>query len=272
MFKQNTLFSPSKNSNSFIPAHNKNSNNEWWGKGLFYATYNVPNQTQIWNPSDTEETYKKAVARFKARNKQYPWTPDSFDYKFNSYGFRGPEPTVTADFKILVSGCSFTEGIGLPYETTWPERLAAKIPGAVAVNLGQGGHSCDYTARSIYKTLEIIKPDLVAILWPPKERYEDIIKKSIMSVAPNDDRFAFARLYTNEDYIEYQYQKNVLLVQHLCDTQGVQFISFPSEMGLPLCDRQQYPLARDDMHPGPGWQQAVADKMYELFQSGRSTA
>jgi hypothetical protein len=249
------------------------STSDWWTKELFFATNNIPLTTQTWNPSDSEENYRKGVAEFAKQGLEYPWRPDSFNYQFNSHGFRGPELTANADFKILVSGCSFTEGIGLPYDQTWPELLAAKIPGAISINLGQGGHSGDYAARSIYKTIDIIKPNLVVVVWPPIPRYETIDKDGIArSKTPVDDNFHSS--YTDPYYAEFQQLRNEAFLETTCKAANVRLIH--TRVGRRYKNTvQSAPLlskARDNKHLGKWWHETVSNYVYELFQSGRNTA
>jgi hypothetical protein len=114
-------------------------------------------------------------------------------------------------------------------------------------------------------------------LWPPVDRYEDIVDDEVVSITPTDYRFKFAPLYTNRKYVELQFQKNSILLKQLCLVNNIQFISIPTHQtpngGVPDAVLPfKPPMARDNLHPGIDWQQSIADAMYKLFQSGSFTA
>jgi hypothetical protein len=54
---------------------------------------------------------------------------EPFDYKYNTYGFRSQhfENCKPGDVNILFSGCSWTEGSGLPDEMVWRYLLTEKL-------------------------------------------------------------------------------------------------------------------------------------------------
>ena len=104
-------------------------------------------------------------------------------YTFNSFGYRGPEPSAAATACILTSGCSYTIGEGLDYHEAWPSGLAARYaahrgiePAQVnLLNLAQGGASNDYIARTVLPHVARVQPDLVAILFTYKNRAEIVL-------------------------------------------------------------------------------------------------
>ena len=75
-------------------------------------------------------------------------------------------------FKIMSIGCSFTEGIGVNDTETWPHQFTNLIPNAVDMNFGTGGRSNDFVARCLLTYYDLIKPDLVLIMYTNPQRRE----------------------------------------------------------------------------------------------------
>src|SRR5262245_53776473 len=89
-----------------------------------------------------------------------PWVTDThgFDrsgtktYRFNSLGFRGPEPSPDARARIFVCGCSYTFGVGLNAEEVWADKVKNRVAAAWGLdpmqvdllNFSQGGASNCY--------------------------------------------------------------------------------------------------------------------------------
>ena len=55
------------------------------------------------------------------------WVDKKIEYKYNNEGFRVPYNFNDKDSGIVTLGCSFTEGVGLPYEYTWGYKLAKHL-------------------------------------------------------------------------------------------------------------------------------------------------
>ena len=74
---------------------------------------------------------------------------EPFDYKYNDYGFRSQqfENLKSEDVNVLFSGCSWTEGSGLPDEMVWRSLLTEKLKAlhpeqnVEGYNIGVGGAS-----------------------------------------------------------------------------------------------------------------------------------
>lgn len=92
-------------------------------------------------------------------------------YTYNELGFRGD--SITKDgFKIMSIGCSFTEGVGVTDGDTWSSQLSKLIPNGVDMNFGMGGRSNDYISRCLITYYDLIKPDLVLIMYTIPHRRE----------------------------------------------------------------------------------------------------
>ena len=86
-------------------------------------------------------------------------------------GFRG-ESINKEGFKIMSLGCSLTEGVGVQNNETWPNRFSKLIPNSVDMNFGSGGRSADFITRCLLTFFDLIKPDLVIILYTATNRRE----------------------------------------------------------------------------------------------------
>lgn len=92
-------------------------------------------------------------------------------YSYNELGFRGD--SVKKDgFKVMSLGCSNTEGVGVSYNDTWSTQFVNQIPNGVNMNFGTGGRSNDFIARCLLTYYDLIKPDLVLIMYTSTSRRE----------------------------------------------------------------------------------------------------
>ena len=101
-----------------------------------FGTYHAGTESEFL-PTDTKEHFEKLCETEEYREyfKAQGWLePGAITYKINSHGFRCDELTANTDC-IVALGCSFTLGIGLPIEATWPA-LVSKELGIKVYNLG----------------------------------------------------------------------------------------------------------------------------------------
>jgi hypothetical protein len=147
----------------------------YWSLGstLDLGTY-PRNQEMQFSPSDldSEERFKNIQG---TKHQGHPcWTADSFTYKYNSYGFRSREfDLYETNPLILTLGCSHTVGVGVPQQDNWPEQFGTRyFPKYIVWNAGLGGAGADTIARLAVNMIPIIKPSIVAIMWPSLYRFE----------------------------------------------------------------------------------------------------
>jgi hypothetical protein len=98
-------------------------------------------------------------------------------YTYNELGFRG-ESITKKGFKIMSLGCSITEGVGVNDDETWSRQFCKMIPNSVDMNFGTGGRSNDFIARCLLTYFDLIKPDLVLILYTYPHRREVYTEKN----------------------------------------------------------------------------------------------
>jgi hypothetical protein len=92
-------------------------------------------------------------------------------YTYNELGFRG-DSINKEGFKVMSIGCSLTEGVGVNDDKTWPHQFTKLIPNGVNLNFGCGGRSNDYICRCLLSYYDLIKPDLVLIMYTSPQRRE----------------------------------------------------------------------------------------------------
>lgn len=116
-------------------------------------------------PSDTEDKYKNQPADFKEF-----WDKIPMDYVINSWGFRSPE---IDDSKKLLPffGCSYTFGIGMPVEHTFPYLMSKEL-GIDYVNFAIPGGGYDGVYRLMKAWLPLIDCDYVVTMDPPSVRID----------------------------------------------------------------------------------------------------
>jgi hypothetical protein len=195
---------------------------------------------------DTEELHQKLLKTRYNDLKVNGWIGKSFTYQFNSQGFRCSEfshaPT------LMTLGCSFTVGVGVPLEDTWPS-LVSKNLNMQCANLGQGGGSADTAFRLCHGYIDVIKPTIVVFMQPPNPRFEMLIGGMVhmlSSYSPGPDKKNFERWARDEDNAFFNREKNTLAIQALCLQRGIKFISVDHSDLFNL----SFSKARDLAHPG----------------------
>ena len=212
-------------------------------KDINFASTSIP-----WHGSDSKDSYTKNLKERSSVLKLHGWIDKSFDYSFNSNGFRCDE--FTSDPTIMCLGGSTTLGAGLPVDTIWPELVAKKLNMKCA-NLGQGAGSLDTAFRMCLGYIDKIKPKIVILLQPPSIRWELVSETNTYYLGNwffRMDDFRFSE-YMKEYMIDennnyFNTCKNVLAIESLCNQRQIKFLNF-EKFG-----RIENDLARDLMHPG----------------------
>jgi hypothetical protein len=129
---------------------------------------------KFWNP----ETFEISSYRFRINERiNNSYTTSGSDntgictYTYNEFGFRA-DSINKQGFKIMAIGDSFTEGVGVNDWETWPHYFTQHIPNGVNLNFGMGGRSNDYIVRCLMTYYDLIKPDLVLIMYTQPHRKE----------------------------------------------------------------------------------------------------
>ena len=199
----------------------------------------------------TSEEFEIASFRFKLadrKNKTYTTSgsdkTDLCRYTYNELGFRG-DSVKKKGFKIMSIGCSFTEGVGVNDNETWPHQFTNLIPNAVDMNFGTGGRSNDFLVRCLLTYYDLIKPDLVLIMYTNPQRREIYTKDN--GVEPFMPPASWGCLEMTEEGREIQnnlvalqnenadfinWYKNHLLIKYFLETKKCNWL-WNGQFGIP---------------------------------------
>jgi len=186
------------------------------------------------------------------------WTKDSFTYKYNSYGFRSCEFDLKETNPILLTfGCSHTVGVGVPQYNNWPETFCSTyFPNHVIYNAGLGGASADTVARLAVNMIPIIKPSIVAVLWPSLFRFETYENGAVFNGAwtMEQDNLQY------EDNTAYNNQtKNKIILELLQKEYQFKLLSIDWDDTVNnVYTDVAWTKARDGAHYGIDWHQQMA--------------
>jgi len=236
--------------------------NYWnFGKTMDLGPY--PRNTELQfsiSDLDNEEWFNKLPAS--------DWVRDSFDYKYNSQGFRSREYEVTDNSMLLSLGCSHTVGVGVPFETIWSEQLYQKFtPDYKVYNAAAGGASADTIARFAVNIIPIMKPKIVAILWPSLNRFESYChgdaKNNTRYNGPwETDNFSFQfednNIYNNKT-------KNKLILTLLQKIYNFTLLELDMDDIFSKYSKIKFSKARDQQHFGPDWHKQISEDFYSIY-------
>ena len=236
--------------------------------------YNVhyKNTVQLWNGMDTQERFNQHLNDSISATflKKLGWTSDNITYKFNSMGFRSDE----FDDRPcgLAIGCSFTQGVGLPLDATWP-CLLSTLTNTHVWNLGSGGASIETVYRIFEYFVIKLSPKFVCILMPPPGRFEyhdstngyPIIMASDLGPHPT---FAKDWLSQIDNGIQNQ-KKTILAIERICELMKIPLIVNDSQSNLTIGHKspEDIDLARDLAHSGIKYQQHHAEFMFNKLNN-----
>jgi hypothetical protein len=229
--------------------------------------FDCKNSVQLWSGSDSQERFESNMKdqRSHCMLQFLGWDTANITYVYNSDGFRDQE----FDDRPcgIAVGCSFTEGVGLPVEATWP-KLLSDYTGTHVWNLGVGGASIDTVFRIVEYYVVALKPKFVCVLMPPPMRFEykdHSSDFSIISVNNFGPHPAFSKDWLSHDYNgEIARKKTMLAIDSLC-----RYLKIPLVFNDGCCNLQDFhvtelepDLARDLMHSGVKYQKYQADYMF----------
>lgn len=205
-------------------------------------------------------------------------------YTYNELGFRG-DSIKKEGFKIMSIGCSNTEGVGVNDNQTWPHNFTSLIPNGINMNFGTGGRSNDFISRCLLTHYDLIKPDLVLIMYTSPQRREIYTKND--GVEPFMPTTSWGWLENTEEGREVQnhlasiqnetedfinWYKNHLLIKYFLESKKCNWIwngwmgipvdfeetnRFDGEYGMPFID-----FGADGVHPGPIHNVKYSIKLY----------
>ena len=132
------------------------------------------------HPQSAAAVFDRTTGHFRAPRGQGDSQETERVYSFNSLGFRGSEFDPSAAFRVFVCGCSYTFGMGVETDRTWPvvfTRLAAAELGVPndkshVQNFSQIGASNNYVTRTLIRQCDLAPPTLAIAAFTHINRTE----------------------------------------------------------------------------------------------------
>lgn len=97
--------------------------------------------------------------------------PHTVTYHFNELGYRERPVNEFSRNSVICIGDSFTVGLGLPFELTYPQQLQ-KIINYPVLNFGLNGASNDWIARKLKTILSHFTPPVIVVHYTFSHRRE----------------------------------------------------------------------------------------------------
>jgi hypothetical protein len=176
-------------------------------------------------------------------------------YQFNDYGYRSQydyKSLLDTD-KIICIGCSFTEGIGLDIEETWPYLLSQKI-GLPYFNLGKAGGSDGYVTWQLMNVLKNVQTKNIFVLSPPSGRFFELSDTKFQSIQAWD-------IETPTETYSNFYELNTFVLSTLCDRYKIPHIN-----SLQLGRGHYWTKAKDNQHFGIDYHIKITEEFYKITQ------
>ena len=167
---------------------------------------------KYWKPDGFEISSYKYSLKEKANQIHTTCGEDNTNlctYTYNELGFRG-DSIKKEGFKVMSLGCSITEGVGVNDNETWTSQFTNLVPNSVNLNFGVCGRSNDFIVRCLLSYYDLIKPDLVLIMYTYSTRKE--IYTNDGGVEPYMATSAWGYMQETED--GRLIQKNLLEIQN----------------------------------------------------------
>ena len=257
---------------------------KWWQQGIpniddvMHGARHPKSKTLKWFGMDNEECFDSITTP----HKKWHYTKDNVNYTFNSFGYRGDEPSQESDYTVLVVGDSHGFGIGLDDKETWAYQfkvlLQQQYPNCKVINLSCPGGSNDWISRAVACAYDTIKPDCVIVCYTYPNRREAIWDSGLLwqlnttipknPVQSEYEEFQSWFMTINEHTDNYNLIKNQTLIQKTC---GDTLLLESNVLLLRLIQRSLGSIysitdvARDCKHFGPRVHKQYAKELYQRF-------
>jgi hypothetical protein len=208
-------------------------------------------------------------------------------YTYNELGFRG-DSIHKNGFKVMSIGCSLTEGSGVNDSETWPHQFCKHIPNSVDNNFGVCIMSNDYISRCLLTYYDLIKPDLVLIMYTFPHRREVFTEdggiEPFMATSALDyfveteDGKTIQKLLTelqndNEDLINWY--KNHQLIKYFLESKKCNWLWNGSFLNTDYTDKLRFDgeyknyldLGVDKRHPGPRHNYEYSIRLFKYIRN-----
>ena len=234
-----------------------------WHPGILCA-----DQVLNWIHGDSESAYQSNLQDSDYAKYAQSQNWDQLTYCINSRGFRCDEFEDAPDPQtILTLGCSFTMGVGLAVEKTWPQLIGSTL-GKKVINLAWPGMSADTCFRLAQHWVPRIKPSLVVMLTPPNVRlelavndpellFEVFMPASRSKYFTTTDTF-LKQWWTNEANSQLNNAKNKFAITGLCNSLNIPSRIYDADH---VMAQQRADYARDRLHAGESAHRELANNI-----------
>jgi len=230
----------------------------------YYGHTDLRSTIVEWTSTDSIENFNeniKDLIKYNTIHNAGFDKPGCITYSHNSRGFRDREFDNTPSGIAL--GCSITEGVGVPAESTWSSQLSNLLKTNIW-NLGVGGGSLDTAFNALEYYLDELNAQFVVLCAPFESRLELFrgkhtirIQAGYLDHRPLIYQEFFKQWFTTEKNSLINQRKNILAMQQLCNQRNIPFYHLQAEGDFKLdCG------ARDCAHPGVGAHLEFALKMH----------
>ena len=189
-----------------------------WLENLETIFNRVPNSTDSWFPSDTDDL-------FESNLKKYPDSPhlnfyknNPIYYEYNNYGFR-----TTDDFNLeengnVYLGCSHTFGVGHNYLDMWSYKLHKKIGKGKFYNISEPSSGLMTQYRYLKYFSDKIKFENVFHFLPSEcwNRYEFTFNGNPPELLDYKEKSKHLKKYSNFITDVLLYDENMEFINSMC--------------------------------------------------------
>lgn len=218
------------------------------------------------HPRQGSAVFDRNTGYFRSPRRQGDGPEPDRSYDFNSLGFRGTEYDPGAALRVFVCGCSYTFGMGVDLDRTWPAvftRLAAaalRVPvdNTHVQNFSQIGASNNYVARTLIKQCHLAPPSLAIAAFTHNNRVEYLDGQEIRNLGywnirpdsqlrerPDSPGQLFFRQYSDRAGLR-NLLTNMLFFQSAMSRRGVPYIILWIDVeGLQTAEATSGPVLSD---------------------------
>lgn len=210
-----------------------------------------------------QDFYAKPVTRFAQRcnvTQTENYGNHQVDYCYNQHGYRTHEFSEVLPGHILVSGCSLTEGVGLPVEHTWPYLLEQELKQKV-VNLAVGGSNAEFNNHNVTSWVcNGHRPSMAIIQWPSVYRMTTFSGSSARFVLNQSlDPIYIQTLKMSGENFVYKWVSSIINTNRLLEAKNIPVINlfFESadamETAGDILNTYNIKIHCDEKIPGSTW-------------------
>jgi len=211
-------------------------------------------------------------------------------YKFNNYGFRCDDfdHWEKHPLRVVFTGCSYSEGVGLSLENTWPKIIHKNLCDDFGLmpfwNLSAAASGLDHIVKYLYHYGDMLHPQIVICYLPNIERRERWVGDYFTANTPTPMYDKLNKTFLKEEFISYQTEKDFVMLNLLLEKLDSYMIFHPAVNDIDisymnLLNIQQIDfnadimyhdtkldVARDNMHPGPRSNIEFASRLYNQIR------